>query len=89
MSAIAAPRSGNPRPVSYMNAWWAVVQSLLVGVIILILGGVVLMLVGLVAGLPLGVPGSSWTPLASLSDLVGGRSIRACCGFGWWIYWHC
>jgi hypothetical protein len=71
MSAIAAPRSGNPPPVSYVNAWWAVVQSLLVGLVIIILLGVVLMFVGVAAGLPLGVPGGSWTPLASLSDLVG------------------
>ncbi len=57
--------------MSYLNAWWAVVQSLLVGVIILTLFGLLLMFVGFAAGLPLGVPGGSDTPLASLSDLVG------------------
>ena len=69
MSTIAAPRPASPAPVSYLNAWWAVVQSMLVGLIILVLVGAVLMLVGGVAALPLGVPGSSWTPLESPSDL--------------------
>ena len=69
MSTIAAPRPASPAPVSYLNAWWAVVQCLLTGVIILTLTGLVLMLFGDVAALPLGVPGSSWTPLGSPSDL--------------------
>lgn len=69
MSTIAAPRPASPAPVSYLNAWWAVVQCLLTGVIILTLAGLVLVLVGDVLALPLGVPGSSWSPLESPSDL--------------------
>ena len=69
MSTIAAPRPASPPPVSYLNAWWAVVQSMLTGLVILILTGIVLMLVGDAAALPLGLPGSSWTPLESLPDL--------------------
>jgi hypothetical protein len=69
VSTIAAPRPASPAPVSYLNALWAVVQSMLVGVILLILTGLVLMFVGVAAGLPIGLPGSSWTPLESLPDL--------------------
>jgi len=69
VSTIAAPRPASPPPVSYLNAWWAVVQSMLTGLVILILTGIVLMLVGDAAALPLGLPGSSWTPLESLPDL--------------------
>ncbi len=70
MSAIAAPRPENPRPpVSYLNAWWAVTQSLLTGLIVLALLGLVFVLVGYAAPLPLGVPGSSWTPFGSAADL--------------------
>ena len=72
MSAIAAPRPANPRPpVSYLNAWWAVTQSVLTGLIILALLGMVFVLVGYAAPLPLGVPGSSWTPFGSAADLPG------------------
>jgi len=42
---------------------------MLTGLVILILTGIVLMLVGDAAALPLGLPGSSWTPLESLPDL--------------------
>ena len=69
MSTIAAPRPASPAPVSYLNAWWAVVQSMLVGLIILTLTGLVLMLVGAAVGLPLGVPGSGWTPVGGPSAL--------------------
>jgi hypothetical protein len=71
VSTLAAPRPASPSPASYLNAWWAVVQSLLVGLIILILAGFVLMFVGVAAGLPLGVPGSFWTPVGGLPDLFG------------------
>jgi hypothetical protein len=70
VSAIAAFRRGDPPPVSYLNAWWAVVQWFLVGVIILFLVGLVLMLAGFAGGLPLGDPGGTATPLASTSDLL-------------------
>lgn len=69
MSTIAAPRPATPPPVSYLNALWAVIQSMLLGLIILIVTGIALMFVGVAAGLPLGIPGSSWTPLASVPDL--------------------
>lgn len=69
MSTIAAPRPASPAPVSYLNAWWAVVQSMLVGLIVLALTGLVLMLVGVAVGLPLGVPGSGWTPVGGPSAL--------------------
>ncbi|HXD70257.1 MAG TPA: hypothetical protein VN615_10380 [Gaiellales bacterium] len=69
MSTIAAPRPATPPPVSYLNALWAVIQSMLLGLIVLIVTGIALMFVGVAAGLPLGIPGSSWTPLASVPDL--------------------
>jgi len=69
VSTIAAPRPASPAPVSYLNAWWAVVQSMLVGLIILTLTGLVLMLVGVAIRLPLGVPGSGWTPVGGPSAL--------------------
>ena len=55
--------------MSYLNSWWAVTQSLLTGLIILALLGLVLVFVGYAAPLPLGVPGSSWTPFGSSADL--------------------
>jgi hypothetical protein len=69
VSVIAARRPPDPRPVSYLNAWWAVTQSLLTGLIILVLLGVVFVVVGFVAPLPLGEPGSSWTPIGSVAEL--------------------
>ena len=69
MSTIAAPRPASPAPVSYPNAWWALVQSMLTGLIVLTLAGILLMIAGEAGGLPLGVPGSSWTPLESPSAL--------------------
>jgi len=69
VSAIAAPRPANPRPpVSYLNSWVAVTQSLLTGLIILALLGLVLVFLGYAAPLPLEVPGSSWTPFGSSAD---------------------
>jgi hypothetical protein len=70
VSAIAADRPQSPPPVSYANALWAAAQSLVGGLVILVLVGVALMFVGYAAPLPLGVPGSSATPLAGVSNLV-------------------
>jgi hypothetical protein len=85
VSAIAAPRPANPRPpVSYLNSWWAVTQTLLTGLIILALLGLVLVFVGYAAPLPLGVRGARGRRSGAPPTVPPGRSTRACWGSGSW-----
>lgn len=70
MSTLAAPRMGDAAPISYLNAWWGLVQSFVVGLIIIAIVSLPLLWIGMAAGLPVGPPGASEEFLHSPSDML-------------------